>query len=140
MAACCVATAWTGSAFGQGGATADGRGSSAPLQYESEDFWAEVHRWTGSDATRPRAQGPAERSRRRAPAGPAASPADDSRTVTTSATARANLRMAPDLTAAVVRSMPRNSVLRVFDEAPGGWFKVGETEPFGWVHETALQR
>lgn len=132
--------AWAGSALGQGGAAGRDRGPFPPLQYESTDFWAEVHRWTGSEATRPRTQGPAGRPGQAAPAAPAASSPDGSPTVTTSAAARANIRAAPDLAAPVVRSMPRGSALRVFGEAPGGWFNVGETEPFGWVHERALQR
>lgn len=135
---CCLLVASVGSALGQGGVPRRDRGPFPPLQYETTDYWAEVHRWTGSEATRPRSQGPGARP---GTAAPIVTPAPDgSPTVTTSATARANIRSAPDLSAPVVRSMPRRSVLRVFGEAPGGWFHVGVTEPFGWVNAAALQR
>ena len=61
-------------------------------------------------------------------------------TVVTSATSRANIRREPSLSAPVLRAMPQSSTLRVFGEAPGGWFQVGEAEPFGWIHASALQR
>lgn len=110
----------------------------APLREDPANWWGEVHGWTGSDATRPRAA--------RTPAAPpvpgrAAAPARDGRTnVLTSATARANVRREPSLSAPVLRSMERGSRLTVFGEAPGGWLQVGEDEPFGWMHESALQR
>lgn len=39
-----------------------------------------------------------------------------------------------------VRVVAKGTVLRVFSEAPGGWYEVGGTSPWGWVHESLLQR
>jgi hypothetical protein len=31
-------------------------------------------------------------------------------------------------------------VLRVFRQATGGWSQVGDTAPWGWVHESMLSK
>lgn len=62
------------------------------------------------------------------------------RQVTTSQAHPVNIRNSPGGGGAVVRVVPRASVLRVFGEAPGGWFQVGEEQPFGWVHASVLDR
>lgn len=62
------------------------------------------------------------------------------RTVTTAQAHPVNIRNTPGGGGAVVRVVPRASVLRVFGEAPGGWFQVGEDQPFGWVHASVLDR
>jgi hypothetical protein len=100
---------------------------SAPLRDEPGDWWGDVHRWTGSDATRPRA-------------GPSTGPARPSRrTVTTLRTGRANIRRAPATTAPVARVVPPGTVLNVFAEGPEGWLHVGEGDrPVGWIHPSAL--
>ncbi len=100
----------------------------APLRDEPGDWWGDVHRWTGSDATRP--------SRGARPTAPATA-ADR---VTTSATSRVNIRREPSTSAAIERVLRPGTSLRVFGEAPDGWFQVGEGDaPFGWVHRSALQ-
>jgi hypothetical protein len=38
------------------------------------------------------------------------------------------------------RVLAKGTVLRIFSEAPGGWYEVGGTSPWGWVHESLLQR
>lgn len=121
-----------GPALAQAPRADDGRRQ--PLREDPANWWGEVHGWTGSDATRPRGGGP--------PAGraPPTPRAEGRATVTTSPTARANVRRAPALDAPVARLMPRNSRLTVFGEAPGGWFQVGEAAPFGWIHESAVRR
>lgn len=103
------------------------------LREDPEDFWADVHRWTGSEATRPRG-------RRAAPAEVRGPDPEGRPTVRTSTTARANIRQEPSLDAPVIRRMPSGSRLVVFGTAPDGWFHVGDAAPFGWIHETALQR
>jgi len=121
-----------GAARGQG---APGR--EAPLRPDPEDFWAEVHRWTGSDATRPR--GAAAQA---APAPGRAAPqaAGVLRSVRSSRRSRANIRQAPNLEAPVLRVLAPGTPLNVFAEADGGWLQVGEQQPFGWMHETVLDR
>jgi hypothetical protein len=105
----------------------------ALLREDPEDYWADVHRWTGSEATRPRA-------RRTVPAGDGAADREARQTVRTTATTRANIRAGPSLDAPILRRLPPASRLVVFGQAPGGWFHVGDTAPFGWIHESALQR
>ncbi|WP_198372529.1 SH3 domain-containing protein, partial [Roseomonas rosulenta] len=105
----------------------------APLRDEPGDWWGDVHRWTGSDATRPRRG--AEPTAR--PSGP---PQEATGRVTTSATSRANIRREPSTGAPVQRVVRPGTSLRVFAEAPGGWLQVGEEdEPIGWIHQSALQ-
>ncbi|MBR0643280.1 SH3 domain-containing protein [Plastoroseomonas hellenica] len=50
----------------------------------------------------------------------------------------ANLRSNPAGGGAVLRVVPPGSSLRVFGEAPGGWYQVGDTEPWGWIHGSLL--
>jgi hypothetical protein len=69
-----------------------------------------------------------------------ASPVTVTRSVTTTAAHPVNIRSHPRGGGAVVRIVPRASVLHVFGEAPGGWFQVGEEQPFGWVHGSMLKR
>lgn len=39
-----------------------------------------------------------------------------------------------------VQVVPQGTALRVFAQAPGGWYEVGDTGPWGWVHESMLDR
>jgi hypothetical protein len=50
----------------------------------------------------------------------------------------ANLRAGPGGGAEVLSTLPRGQVLTVFDRAPGGWLRVGDAEPRGWVHSSLL--
>jgi hypothetical protein len=58
--------------------------------------------------------------------------------VMTSQRTPANIRAEPSGGSPIVRTAPRGSVLQVYNEAPGGWLLVGETEPWGWVHASLL--
>ncbi|WBV44869.1 SH3 domain-containing protein [Pseudoroseomonas cervicalis] len=60
--------------------------------------------------------------------------------VTTTSAHPVNIRANPGGGGAVLRVVPRASPLRVFGEAPGGWLQVGEDQPFGWLHESMLER
>lgn len=60
--------------------------------------------------------------------------------ITTTAAHPVNIRNAPAGGGAVVRIVARSSALRVFGDAPGGWLQVGEDQPFGWLHESMLER
>ena len=39
-----------------------------------------------------------------------------------------------------VRVVPQGTALRIFGAAPGGWYEVGDTAPWGWVHESMFVR
>jgi hypothetical protein len=60
--------------------------------------------------------------------------------VTTTSAHPVNLRSSPAGGGAVLRVVPRGTNLRVFAEAPGGWYQVGDTEPTGWIHGSMLER
>jgi Bacterial SH3 domain len=49
-----------------------------------------------------------------------------------------NLRAAPNAQSEVLRVIPRGTVAQVFGEATGGWYQIGDTEPWGWVHGSML--
>ncbi|WP_338664911.1 SH3 domain-containing protein [Pararoseomonas sp. SCSIO 73927] len=70
---------------------------------------------------------------------PAGSPSAQGSVTTTSAHP-VNLRSSPAGGGAVLRVVPRGTRLRVFAEAPGGWYQVGEGEPAGWIHGSMLER
>lgn len=61
-------------------------------------------------------------------------------TVTTTSAHPVNIRNSPAGGGAVVRVVPRASVLRIFNEAPGGWLQVGEEQPIGWLHNSMVNR
>jgi len=60
--------------------------------------------------------------------------------VTTTSAHPVNLRNTPAGGGAVLRVVPRGTRLRVFAEAPGGWYQLGESEPAGWIHGSMLER
>lgn len=76
-----------------------------------------------------------------APAGasPGASPGAPRGSVLTNLRTPANIRSEPSGGGTVLRVAPRGSELKVFSEAPGGWYQVGEAEPWGWVHASMLE-
>ena len=37
-----------------------------------------------------------------------------------------------------VRVVPAGTVMHVFGQAGGGWYQVGDTAPWGWVHESMI--
>ncbi len=39
-----------------------------------------------------------------------------------------------------IRTVQQGTTLHVFGQAPGGWYQVGDTAPFGWVHESMLTK
>jgi hypothetical protein len=140
-------------------APADGGPVRPPLLPEPGDVWAEVRAWTApravqlprpntANAPRPASVSPTARvdaprgSAAAGSAGPVPSApeaAGASRTVVTNASRRSNIRAAPDLGAPVARSVPQTSVLNVFGRGPEGWLSVGDDQPFGWIHRSALR-
>ncbi|MFH5926552.1 SH3 domain-containing protein [Roseomonas xinghualingensis] len=60
--------------------------------------------------------------------------------VTTTSAHPVNLRSSPAGGGTVLRVLPRGTRLRVFAEAPGEWYQVGEVEPIGWIHGSMLER
>ncbi len=49
-----------------------------------------------------------------------------------------NLHSSPQGPVIVV--VPRGTVIQVFSRAPGGWYQVGGSAPWGWVHESMLDK
>lgn len=49
-----------------------------------------------------------------------------------------NVRTAPNGSAPAVRTTARGTVLREFERGAGGWVKVGDAQPWGWVHSSLL--
>ncbi|MCK8785369.1 SH3 domain-containing protein [Roseomonas sp. NAR14] len=49
-----------------------------------------------------------------------------------------NLRSAPVGGSTVLQVVQRGTTLRVFGQAPGGWYQVGGSEPIGWIHGSLL--
>jgi hypothetical protein len=39
-----------------------------------------------------------------------------------------------------IRVAQQGTTLHVFGQAPGGWYQVGDTAPWGWIHESMLDR
>jgi Bacterial SH3 domain len=56
---------------------------------------------------------------------------------TVTARQNANLHATPG-SGEVLRVVPRNTALRVFGQAPGGWYQVGDAEPQGWIHRSMV--
>ncbi|MBP0444820.1 SH3 domain-containing protein [Roseomonas sp. SSH11] len=71
---------------------------------------------------------------------PHAGSAPSQASVTSTSAHPVNLRSSPTGGGAVLRVLPRGTRLKVFAEAPGGWYQVGVTEPTGWIHGSMLQR
>jgi hypothetical protein len=115
--------------------SAESRSARPPLQPigpEPGDIWAEVRRWTTPGLPQP------STSRAATPA--ASEAAGAARHVTTNSTGRSNIRASPDLRAPIARRAAPSTILNVFAEGPGGWFQVGDDQPFGWIHQSALRR
>lgn len=55
-------------------------------------------------------------------------------------TIRSNATVHADPKGASVRVAPAGAELHVFAQSPGGWLQVGDTAPWGWVHESMLLR
>lgn len=49
-----------------------------------------------------------------------------------------NLRTGPGASHSVLRTIPRGTVVRVFGHESGGWYLIGDTAPWGWMHESRL--
>lgn len=50
----------------------------------------------------------------------------------------ANLRSAPERSAATIRVMPAGTSVAVFDRR-NGWVQVGDVQPSGWIHSSLLK-
>ena len=79
---------------------------------------------------------------RSSPAVPAAQPPTAATATEASGTVtmRQNGNLRTDPHGGSIRVVPQGTSLHVFGQAPGGWFQVGDTAPFGWVHESMLDR
>ncbi|MDO9707596.1 SH3 domain-containing protein [Paracraurococcus lichenis] len=52
--------------------------------------------------------------------------------------AAANLRVNPNNTAPIIRTVPQGEVLREFSRSGDGWVEVGDTQPRGWIFSKLL--
>ncbi|RAI59976.1 hypothetical protein DOO78_06965 [Roseicella frigidaeris] len=50
-----------------------------------------------------------------------------------------NLRTGPGGGASVIGVLPRGKTLDILERAPGGWMRVGDPAPLGWVHASLVQ-
>jgi len=72
---------------------------------------------------------------------PQAPPAPvDSAPASGSVTMRQNANLHSDPHGPATRVVPQGTVLRVFATASGGWYQVGDTVPWGWVHESMVDK
>jgi hypothetical protein len=88
-------------------------------------------------AALPPVAGPTAAPPQAGPAPSAVAPIAPTARGTVSVRSAANIRTHPG--GEVLRVAPRGATLDVFEEAPGGWYKVGEGEPWGWVHGSLLE-
>ncbi|WP_159999683.1 SH3 domain-containing protein [Roseomonas sp. 18066] len=51
-----------------------------------------------------------------------------------------NLRAHPNGGGEVMRVIAQGSSLTIYEEAPGGWLRVGNGEPWGWIHASLTSR
>ncbi|WP_158742848.1 SH3 domain-containing protein [Acidisphaera sp. L21] len=56
------------------------------------------------------------------------------------ATVRQSANVHSDPKGPTTRTVTQGTSLKIFGQAPGGWYQVGDTAPFGWVHESMLER
>ena len=84
--------------------------------------------------------GPAPMPQSAEPPAPALAPVPDQAPASGSVTMRqhGNLHAGPQ--GPVVQVVPQGTVMRIFAQAPGGWYQVGDTAPWGWVHESLVDR
>ena len=76
---------------------------------------------------------------RPAPAAGAA-PAPGAHSATGEVTVRQGANLHSDPHGPAIRTVARGTALHVFAQAPGGWFQVGDAAPWGWMHESMLDR
>jgi len=79
------------------------------------------------------------------PAPPSASaaparPPVDSTPAGGSVTARQSANLHSDPHGPTIRTVAAGTVLRVYATASGGWYQVGDTAPWGWIHESMLEK
>jgi uncharacterized protein YgiM (DUF1202 family) len=49
-----------------------------------------------------------------------------------------NLRSGPQGGSAVTRIIPGGTMVQIFRTAPAGWYQIGDTAPWGWMHGSIL--
>ena len=71
---------------------------------------------------------------------PAAGPASQAHPAIGAVTVRQSATVHAEPRGPSVRTVARGTSLHVFGQAPGGWYQVGDSAPWGWVHESMLER
>ncbi len=75
------------------------------------------------------------------PAHPAATPPGKPPTEASgTVTVRQSSNVHSDPKGPSIRTVQQGALLHIFGQAPGGWYQVGDTAPFGWVHESMLNK
>jgi hypothetical protein len=59
---------------------------------------------------------------------------------TGSVTMRQNGNLHSEPHGPAIRVVPQGTAMRIFARASGGWYQVGDTAPWGWIHESMLDR
>ncbi len=81
---------------------------------------------------------------KRVPPPPAAAAGAQPAVASTPASGSVTMRQAGNLHSgphgSTLRVVPQGTVMHVFSQAPGGWYQVGDSAPWGWVHESMLDR
>lgn len=67
-------------------------------------------------------------------------PAPSATAATGSVTMRRSANIHSDPKGPTVRVATQGTVLKVFAQAAGGWLQVGDAAPWGWVHESMVDR
>ncbi len=76
-----------------------------------------------------------------APTAPApAAPVADQTPATGTVIMRQAANVHSDPHGPTVRVAPQGMSLHVFAQATGGWYEIGDTAPWGWVHESMLEK
>jgi hypothetical protein len=75
-----------------------------------------------------------------AAAQPAPRPAVDTGPAGGSVTMRQSANLHSDPHGPTIRTVAQGTVLRIYAMASGGWYQVGDTAPWGWVHESMVEK
>ena len=122
--------------FEGGGPSSNRQLAPSPLPPVPNEFPREFQAPPARTASPPSSVPPTPRSSTQEPSAATASPSN-----VQSVTMRqnGNLHTGPAGGTPVTRVVPRGTAMRVFGQAPGGWYEVGSSEAWGWMHGSLLE-